>query len=244
MKIERFEQGSTPSFLFQSAIQKYLFAVKNLKTNTVLDIACGIGYGTNIMLECLPDLQLYGCDNDLTAIEYATQNHPKKIKFSQCNAYSTRFADNFFDTVVSFETLEHLENGDLFIKEIKRILKNDGILILSTPNLSYEKRVLKKSLNPYHIKSYSYDDLKNLLCSNFKHVKIFGQRETASEIFYRFPILYKLYRIIKPLLMPFFTNESKSSKVITVKLPNPKFYPKPYWKSATYLIVLASDSVL
>ncbi len=243
MTLERFEKGSTPSYFFQSATQKYLFASKHLRGTKILDIACGTGYGTNIMFERHPEFKFFGCDIDDQAIKYA-QNNYKQIQFKKEDAYSTNYQDSFFDTVVSFETLEHLENGQNFIKEIKRILKPDGILICSTPNRHFGERLgstPEKPLNPHHVSLYYHDDFRELLSSSFKDVKIFGQTETGANFFYKFPIFYRFYRKIKPLILPAITRSSSKSEIVFPEKLNPKFEPKPFWKSAYYLIAIASD---
>jgi len=244
MTLERFEKGSTPSYFFQSATQKYLFASKHIKGAKILDIACGTGYGTNIMFERHPEFQFFGCDIDEQAITYAKRRYQKQIQFKNCDAYSITFPDSFFDTVVSFETLEHLKNGQSFIKEIKRILKSDGYLICSTPNRHFGERLgstKEKPFNPHHVSLYYYDEFHDLLASSFQHVKIFGQTETGADFFYKFPAFYRFYRRIKPIILPLLTHSSSKSEIVIPEKPNPKFEPKPFWKSAYYLLAIASD---
>ena len=244
MTLERFELGSTPSYFFQSATHKYLFASEHLSGSSILDIACGTGYGTNILFERHPDFSFFGCDLDNSAITYAKNHYSKQITFKQCNAYSTGFEDNFFDTIISFETLEHLEDGSLFLKEIKRILKPNGKLICSTPNKTFGERLgstKEKPLNPYHISLYYHDDFQHLLSSYFTDVSILGQTESAAELFFRFPFLYKMYRKIKPILLPFITKKSSSSEIVFPNKLNSKFKPRKFWKSAYYMVGLCSN---
>lgn len=244
MTLERFEQGSTPSYFFQSATHKYLFASENIHGSTILDIACGTGYGTNIMFQRHKDTVFFGCDIDDSAINYAKNNYPSQITFKKCSAYDTGFENNFFDTVVSFETLEHLSNGDSFMKEIKRILKPNGKFICSTPNRSFGERLgstKEKPLNPHHISLYYHNDLTSLLSSYFANVSILGQTESAAEFFYKFPILYRTYRKLKPLLLPLITKKSSTSEIIFPNQLNEKFKPKKFWKSAYYMVGLCSN---
>jgi len=238
---QRFEKNIVPSYLVQSAIQKYLFAVKNVVGKKVLDIASGTGYGSQIMYEQNVDLEIIGCDKDEDTIKFAHENYGKNIKFINCDAYSTKFKDDNFDSVISFETLEHLENGSIFIKEISRILKNNGILILSTPNRIYDEKVTK-NIQPFHEKLYSYDELHEVLSKNFKYVRILGQKESLSETMFKFPFLFTLFKIIRPFIIPVL-NQKMEKKRQQEKL-NSSFEPKPFWTSAAYLVALASNKPL
>jgi ubiquinone/menaquinone biosynthesis C-methylase UbiE len=242
MSKERFDDEIIPTYLIQSAVQKYLFGVKHLKGNVVLDIASGIGYGSKIMYDKKPHMRFFGCDNDKNAISFANKKYGEFIKFLNCSAYSTGFDDYFFDSIVSFETLEHLNNGESFMKEITRILKKDGILILSTPNRTYDEKV-DKDTNPYHEIIYSKNDLYQLLSNHFKYVQILGQKESFSEIMFKFPFLYEIFKKIKPILLPFFIRKN-NNKITDLPKLNSSFEPRPFWDSATYLIALASNQPL
>ncbi len=242
MSNERFEENTIPTYLMQSAVQKYLFAGKFLIGKNVLDIGCGIGYGSKIMYDHKPQLEFFGCDKDENAIEYANSKYGKYIKFKKTNAHSMDFGDAYFDNVVSFETLEHTDDGNSFIKELKRVLKKNGILILSTPNRIYDEKV-GQNINPFHETLYSKEELHDLLSNHFKHVKILGQKETFSEIMFKFPFLYRLFRKIKPLLLPFFTHND-DEKITHLHKLDSSFEPRPFWNSTAYLIGLASNDEL
>jgi hypothetical protein len=90
-----------------------------------------------------------------------------------CEAAPLR--DASFDLITSFETIEHHDKHDEMLVEIKRMLKPNGILILSSPNkLTYSDR--PGYHNPFHVKELYFDDLKTLLERHFKHVRFYGQR--------------------------------------------------------------------
>ena len=87
---------------------------------------------------------------------------------SDCSSMS--FQDSIFDFIVSFETLEHLEKPEQAIHEFKRVLKSDGILIISTPNIeNYTKD------NLYHKHEFTLSEFQSLLNKNFKNIMIFYQ---------------------------------------------------------------------
>ena len=70
------------------------------------------------------------------------------------------FADESFDGVTSFETLEHLHERSQFLAELRRVLRPGGSLVLSTPNASYTKPVNGKPSNPFHIFEYTPLELR------------------------------------------------------------------------------------
>ena len=82
--------------------------------------------------------------------------------------------------VTSFETIEHHDKHEEMMREIKRVLKPDGILIISSPNrLSYSDE--RNYSNPFHVKELYYDEFVNLLRKHFKYTKINGQRLGAGS---------------------------------------------------------------
>ncbi|WP_277871612.1 class I SAM-dependent methyltransferase [Brachyspira aalborgi] len=83
------------------------------------------------------------------------------------------FDDEMFDVFTSFETIEHVNDEDTQMKEVKRVLKKGGLYILSTPN--------NWGLTEFHVKDYDYFSIKELVSKYFKIQKIYNQNsETAN----------------------------------------------------------------
>lgn len=101
----------------------------------LLDLGCGIGLTLSIVSQVFPNS--VGCDIDRDAIK-ATKAILKevgvKIPVILYDGKLLPFKDNSFDIVISIEVIEHAENPDLMLKEIRRILKPDGILHITTAN--------------------------------------------------------------------------------------------------------------
>jgi len=74
------------------------------------------------------------------------------------------FEDDYFDFVVFNEVIEHIhaDEVDKTLKEIKRVLKPDGLLQVVTPNIKVRKLVGKYMANEFHVKEFSYDDCVEL----------------------------------------------------------------------------------
>lgn len=170
------EQGErmVPAFheqqlVFGEHLSRYLAASEIVKNKEVLDIASGSGYGSYLLSKNAKIV--YGVDNYKPTIEYSKRNYSKEnIEFLHGTAEKIPLKDNTVDVVVSFETIEHIENYHEFIKEIKRVLRPDGYLIISTPN-DYEF----PEGNHFHKHEFYPDELKTLLGNNFKHTKFYYQ---------------------------------------------------------------------
>ena len=156
-------------FLFQEHSLRYLFASQFVKSKTVLDAACGTGYGASIMLDAGAK-KVVGIDNSVETIEYCKKNYKKDNLEFQTEDCKKINLDAIFDVVVSFETIEHLKNQDAFVSEVKRILKNDGVFIVSTPN-----KDTYPSGNPYHFREFTEFEFRMFLGKYFSNVTIFYQ---------------------------------------------------------------------
>lgn len=106
------------------------------KDARVLDLGCGIGLSLHILAQIFPNT--VGCDIDEKALK-ACDKILKEVGVSNIDLklYDGRklpFSSNTFDGILSIEVVEHVENPNLMLKEIQRVLKKDGILIITTPN--------------------------------------------------------------------------------------------------------------
>ncbi|HCT64580.1 MAG TPA: glycosyl transferase family 2 [Lachnospiraceae bacterium] len=170
---ERLLLGKVDKELEIEHINRYIFAKNILSDKNILDSACGSGYGTAILSS--NNNNVVGLDISEEAIEYAKENYLNKdINFVVGSIAELPFADNSFDGVVSFETIEHVhgEVQNKFLQEVKRVLKNNGILVISTPNHDVYKI---KGENHFHVKEFTFQEFKTFLESNFKQVKLYSQ---------------------------------------------------------------------
>ena len=161
-------------------LHRYALALEFADGKKVLDIACGEGYGSNLL--ATKAIHVSGMDIDKASIEKAKAKYDKKnISFLVSDAEKISANDNEFDLVACFETLEHLADHASMLKEIKRVLKPGGLLIISTPDKKTyaDQRGYK---NPFHVKELYYDEFDNLLRSVFGHVKIYNQQTTHSSL--------------------------------------------------------------
>lgn len=155
-------------------LSRYNF-VKNFirKKNYVLDLGCRIGDGTYILKDLCKII--VGVDIDKKALDYAKNYYfAENIRYFISDACNLSFKSNSFDVVVSLEVIEHILNQDRFLLEIKRVLKNNGIAIISTPNRDIIK-IQGSTSNPTHIKELSFKEFKLILSKYFRNIKFYGQ---------------------------------------------------------------------
>lgn len=139
------------------------FSVKHLcKGKKVLDLACGEGYGS-YLLSKWGAKNVVGVDISKESIKNANKNFKKEnIEFIVSNVEKlTLIKENDFDLIVSFETIEHLKNPELFLKEIKRVLKPNGSIVISCPN-DYFYYPTEEEKNEFHLKKYTFEDFEKL----------------------------------------------------------------------------------
>lgn len=163
---------------------RYLFAAQYVKDKVILDIACGEGYGANLLAQSAK--RVVGIDIAQDAIDFAQENYKKdNLAFLRGSADQIPIIENnIFDVIISFETIEHIseEMQKHFLIEVKRLLKHDGIFIVSTPNkLLYSD--IPNYQNEYHIKEFYEDEFSNFLKNYFVNVSLLGQKViTGSNI--------------------------------------------------------------
>lgn len=158
--------------LFHEA--RYYFASSRAARRRILDVACGIGYGSEILFRAGARI-VTGVDYSIDAISQASarQSPGRSISFVRADAVALPFATGSFDLIVTFETIEHLSDPKCFLRECARCLGHDGLLLLSTPNADAIPAGLKHS--PYHIREFNLTDLESQLIEHFSEIELFWQ---------------------------------------------------------------------
>lgn len=110
------------------------------KYNQILDIGCAGGTLTKKISEICTG-QITAIDAFDKAINHARKRHPN-INFLVADAHKLPFKSNYFDLIVSYETIEHLVNPPKALKEIHRVLKKDGQTIIAMDSGSLLFRII------------------------------------------------------------------------------------------------------
>lgn len=194
------QKDLSDNFVFQRSLLAYVEASK-LVSGNVLEIGTGSGYGVELIAS--HTTKFTTIDKFETDVEL-----PVNVEFIKMNVPPlSGIADNTFDFVITFQVIEHIENDSEFVKEIYRVLKNGGKLIVSTPN-----KKMSLTRNPWHIREYTITELEQLLLKSFQSVQKLGvlgnkkimdyyqiNKESVRKIT-RFDIFNLQYRLPRQLL--------------------------------------------
>lgn len=159
---------------------RYLWAAELVGDRRVLDLASGEGFGSAILAGRAKSV--VGIDIDAPTVEHSRLNYAApNLEFRLGSALDlSAFEPDSFDVVVAFEMIEHVEDHATLLEQIDRVLADDGLLVLSTP----DRRVYTEGHgqeNPFHVHELDEDELRDALTSRFATVLLWGQRTTTGS---------------------------------------------------------------
>jgi 2-polyprenyl-3-methyl-5-hydroxy-6-metoxy-1,4-benzoquinol methylase len=157
----------------------------------MLDMACGSGFGLQMLAQA--SASLVGADLDPLALDEAQCMAPQAA-LVRCDAARLPFAAEAFDAVTSFETLEHVPDPRGLVQELRRVLRPQARLMLSTPNREFGPEWLHTG-NPFHLQEFTAVELRALIGQVFANVSLYGQRPAPT---YRYVPYLLVERRIEP----------------------------------------------
>ncbi|SMF45013.1 class I SAM-dependent methyltransferase [Desulfovibrio gilichinskyi] len=150
----------------------YELALEYITPETVmLDCACGPGYGARMLADKATSVIAADIDED-TILKATAINKRDNLTFQTADATNLEFADNTFDAVTSFETVEHVDPAPYF-KEMHRVLRAGGLLILSTPQNSRGHI----PVNSQHLREFSIEEITALASAYFTVQQVIGIKQ-------------------------------------------------------------------
>lgn len=170
---ERFVPGTWSELTAYEHLPRYLFACQQADNRNVLDFGSGSGYGAKALSESAR--HVLALDIDDGALDFARAEHQNdNLEFRKADDLGASLQDASFDLVTCFEVIEHLNEGDqiTLLDNFRRILKPDGVLIISTPNPAITSLY---GDNPFHLKEMDLEEFRSALARNFAHIAIFNQ---------------------------------------------------------------------
>jgi O-antigen biosynthesis protein len=146
----------------------------------VLDVACGEGYGSFFMADIAN--AVVGIDISDEAVKHASAKYKKSnLTFRQGSVTNLHLADASFDVVVSFETIEHLSEQSQMLAEIRRVLRYNGVLVISSPNRPIYSEESGEH-NEFHVKELDFCEFDELLKVQFPIIQYYGQRMLMGSV--------------------------------------------------------------
>lgn len=159
--------------LYLKHMHRYHLAKDVVRGKDVLDIASGEGVGTALLAGTCRSV--VGLDSSRKAVLHAQEKYKAgNISFKVGSWEDIPLPSASVDVVVSFETHEHVKDYERFMKEIKRVLRADGILIISTSEEKADPAT--GQMNSFRVKKFFKQQFKELLRKYFDHVSIYGQK--------------------------------------------------------------------
>jgi 2-polyprenyl-3-methyl-5-hydroxy-6-metoxy-1,4-benzoquinol methylase/GT2 family glycosyltransferase/glycosyltransferase involved in cell wall biosynthesis len=156
-------------------LHRYAYATQFTSDKNVLDLACGEGYGSHLLARTAN--RVTGIDIDVEAIRHASNRYLRsnlEFKAGSITAIPLE-GRHLFDVIVCYEAIEHIDDHEKLLAEVKRLLVPDGIFIVSTPNKwAYSDE--PQSQNPFHVHELYFQEFKSLLENYFSRVRFFAQR--------------------------------------------------------------------
>jgi SAM-dependent methyltransferase len=155
-------------------LHRYGLALDFCRGRRVLDIASGEGYGSNLLASVAESVR--GVDISDEAVSHARLKYGRpNLEYLQGSADAIPLPDASIDTVVSFETIEHHDRHAEMLAEIKRVLRPNGVLVISSPDkLNYTD--IPGVINPFHVKELYREEFHALVRANFVNVWALSQR--------------------------------------------------------------------
>lgn len=160
---ERVSRDASDNFVFQRSILAYHEAAK-LVQGDVLEIGTGSGYGIELIA---PHAKKF-----VTIDKFMAEGDralPDNVEFRQATVPPLPFESESFDYVISFQVIEHIKQDIEFVREIHRVLRPGGQVIITTPNAP-----MSLTRNPWHVREYKPEELHNLFEVHFQDVKVEG----------------------------------------------------------------------
>ena len=219
---ERLTSGVAGAQVGIEHYHRYLVARDFCRGRDVLDVASGEGYGTALLAQVARST--VGVEIDPAAVAAArTEFVRPNLRYEEGDARALPLPDASIDVAVSFETLEHMLEHDVFLSELHRVLRPDGLLIISTPDRDVYSAAGTPP-NPYHVLELTKAKFEALIRRNFAHAAFAAQRPVIGTV---------MVGTSEATATRIFERRSDTHIEASDRLPR-----------APYLIALASDAAL
>jgi SAM-dependent methyltransferase len=169
---ERFDPSVMHGRLIEAEhLARYWWVAGLVSGKRVLDAGCGTAYGSNILAEA-GATEVVGLDLDGAVLQTARESAHELVSLEVGDVRKLPFPDASFDVTVCFEVIEHIDEPETVLTELRRVLRADGFLAVSSPN-----RDVYPPGNPHHKREFRPDELAQALSARFAHVRLIRQQD-------------------------------------------------------------------
>lgn len=174
---ERFDPNEASGRLIDSEHRgRYWWASRLAGGKQVLDAGCGVGYGVEILASA--GANVIGVDIDAGAVEEARRRFGERAEtIAQGDLRDMWFDDDSFDLIVCFETIEHMDDAEQALAEFRRVLRPDGLLLVSSPNPD-----VYPAGNEHHVREYRREELAKAVGEHFSSVTSYRQHTWLASV--------------------------------------------------------------
>ncbi|NNM15737.1 MAG: class I SAM-dependent methyltransferase [Bacteroidia bacterium] len=166
---ERALRDASNNVTYQRCQFAYEYAKPIISGKNVMDIGCGLAYGTEYMAEAANDITGVDYDQETVNTNKEEYKEVKNLHFKRGVVPPLDAEDNSVDVITAFQFIEHIKPRKEFIKDALRVLKPGGKLMVTTPNAL-------KSLarNPFHVHEYTFDEMRQELSDMPADIELLG----------------------------------------------------------------------
>lgn len=196
---ERSSPETARPAVLAAARARYRFALGACHGRAVLDIGCGAGLGMEILLGSAASVT--GLDHSAETLAALRARSPRGgVRLVAGDARRLPFGEGRFGAVTAFEVIEHLDRPEALVEEARRVLREDGVLVISTPNRPvYSPR---GTWLDYHVREYDAGELRRMLGRVFPSVELLGQAHRSMDARLDMHPLNRIFYPIKRRLDP------------------------------------------
>ena len=202
--VEAYQSTLGDYLIYLFHVATYEFARSYVKGRRVLDFGCGTGYGTHALASAATAIE--GIDISTDAIAHARGHfEAENLTFRVVEPVDVKplpFDDGSFDTVVSFQVIEHISGVDSYLDEIRRVLAPGGVLVCATPDRTTRLFQRQRPWNLHHVHEYAPNELEALLAGTFPVVEMFGMTAPEDLLRHELRRTHKLRLLTLPFTFP------------------------------------------
>ncbi|MDH3671879.1 MAG: class I SAM-dependent methyltransferase [Gammaproteobacteria bacterium] len=151
----------------------YEIAGEIARNKRALDFGCNIGYGSAILNKTSQSVT--AVDVSPQAIAAAKARYGASgIQFRVIDGHGLALEGERFDVISSFQVIEHIVDVGSYMRQLRRLLTADGLVVLTTPNAVLRVYPGMRPWNRFHVREYTAAELETLMKQSFKYVEIYG----------------------------------------------------------------------